>query len=365
MNVLLTISTPLVNAGVPSVIMKIVSSLNEIINFDIVVVGKEEGYYDKAFESYGGRIFRLPKYDSRKERVKYSFRAIQYIYEISKIIKENGPYDLIHCNDGIGAGSSILASMSHKNTKVMVHSHGTYSRYSSRNPILQFHNKLYLWLIRNSNIVRLACSSTAGNTLFANNEYVNVLNPVDVAMYSSIEPDKSKNEINMLQIGYFCKNKNQMFSLRLLNAMRKSGIRVQLTLMGFIIDEDYYNELLLYIKVHDLAEIVKFVHHDTNKLELFSRTNVLLLPSYTEGLPLVLLEAQSANLKCVVSETVTNDSDVGLCEFVGLNDLKSWEKAVLDNRDSTLDKKKLDEFDSSQYIRRIRDLYYSICEESI
>ena len=49
--------------------------------------------------------------------------------------------------------------------------------------------------------------------------------------------------------------------------------------------------------------------------------DLFLFPSLFEGLPVVLVEAQAAGLKCVVSDTITNETDVtGRVEFLGLKE---------------------------------------------
>jgi glycosyltransferase involved in cell wall biosynthesis len=356
--ILLTISSGLVNAGVPNVIMKIVSSLSGKAIFDIVVLGKEKNYFDDLFESYGGKIFRLPKYHSQRERIKYSFRAIEYTSAIRKILKENDPYDVIHCNDGIGAGSTLLASRDLQVPITIIHSHGTYVKYTSKNLILHIHNSIYLKVIRTYPICRVACSDVAGKTLFGEGvKFLNLLNPVDVSAYRSIDKLKNTNTIRLLQLGYFCRNKNQMFSLRLLKQMTDKGRSVHLNLMGFEQEMEYVKQMKEFINEFNLEQYVSFIPHDAEKKKVFAQTDIMLLPSFSEGLPLVLLEAQSARIKCIVSDTVPRDGNVGLCQFLGLGNIDAWEKEVLNQDLLDLDKIKLNKFDTENYMIQIANLY--------
>ena len=51
--------------GVQTVIMSLVENLSSIYQIDIVLFTREERYYDKIFESYGGRIYRIAFLDGR------------------------------------------------------------------------------------------------------------------------------------------------------------------------------------------------------------------------------------------------------------------------------------------------------------
>lgn len=57
--------------------------------------------------------------------------------------------------------------------------------------------------------------------------------------------------------------------------------------------------------------------------------DLLLMPSFFEGLPLTLIEAQVAGLACLVSDTVSPMADLGLCKFLSIKDgTYPWVKAI-------------------------------------
>jgi glycosyltransferase involved in cell wall biosynthesis len=54
--------------------------------------------------------------------------------------------------------------------------------------------------------------------------------------------------------------------------------------------------------------------------DLLTAMDVLLLPSFYEGLPNAVIEAQATGLRCVVSDAVTKDVDItGLVDFLPLD----------------------------------------------
>ena len=65
---------------------------------------------------------------------------------------------------------------------------------------------------------------------------------------------------------------------------------------------------------------------------LLNMLDVLLLPSYYEGFPVILIEAQVAGLKCLVSNLVSEETNItknNLIEFLDINnEAKRWAECV-------------------------------------
>ena len=51
------------NGGVQAVIMNIVRKLYKEYTFDALLFTGEKRFFDDEFESYGGKIHRIPRYD--------------------------------------------------------------------------------------------------------------------------------------------------------------------------------------------------------------------------------------------------------------------------------------------------------------
>ena len=98
--VLIVACNDLGNGGVQHVIMDIVRNLSDKFHFDIVLFSDKESYYEPEFKKYG-RIFRIPHKGAngsfRSKLDKY-IRFHRLYLGIKKILKENGPYDIIHCH---------------------------------------------------------------------------------------------------------------------------------------------------------------------------------------------------------------------------------------------------------------------------
>lgn len=100
------------NGGVQNVIMGICRNSKNII-FDILLFSSEESFYDKEFLSLGGKIFRIPYYEGMnnfRKRLDYYIRFLRIFRGTYKILKENGPYDAVHCHNYFESGICTLAA---------------------------------------------------------------------------------------------------------------------------------------------------------------------------------------------------------------------------------------------------------------
>jgi len=86
---------------------------------------------------------------------------------------------------------------------------------------------------------------------------------------------------------------------------------VLLIIVGSIFDQNYYNEILTLIRKSDLISNVKFMSKIPYSLmpRLYQASDIFILPSLSEGMPKVVLEAMASRL-CVVSTNVEGNRDL-------------------------------------------------------
>lgn len=354
--ILLISLTELCVGGVSKVLMTLVEELHEEYSFDVVTLCDKPGYFDDAFTSYGGKIYRIPSLQYLEHKILYPLSFFQIKKAITKILKEN-EYDVIHCHSG-WQDAACLAAAAHVGLPVRIsHGHGTYV-WGGRNLVMRFYSwftKRYILKYAN---VRLACSSIAGDTLFSGEPYENVLNPVDVALYADIER-KSHKGINLLQIGYFCERKNQIFTLRLLDYLLAHGVDAHLSMIGYPSEQGYHEKMLLLIVQNHMEAHISFLPHDFDKRTAFAHADYCLLPSGSEGLPLVALEAQAAGVPCLMSRNISKDSDIGAGFFLPYNDLEKWANMIINGTDVDVNRlaNNLQMITTQVYADKIRSIY--------
>jgi len=318
------------NAGVPNVIMTLVRQLHERYIFDLVQFSDKSGHFDKEFQQYGGLIHRLSLIDCDAHKAQYSLRGAQIYKALQRILKGQS-YVAMHCHCGVEAGICLQVAKEMKIPCRISHAHGTY-----RNVGVNIFRRSYFDYCRKQiqkcATEKLACSQLAGETLFLDDQFQNVLNPVDTTYYAKIE-QRLHEEVNLLQIGYMNENKNQMFSVRLLQALRNHGVNAHLTLIGYVVDEGYYARLIECIETEKLGGCVHFLPSNVDKRQAFGTMDYTLLPSRSEGLPLVALESQAAGILCLMSEHVPKDANLGGALHLPYDDVEAWVEEILKEHD--------------------------------
>ena len=76
--ILLISPTELCVGGISKVLMTLVEELHEEYSFDLVTLCSKPGYYDDAFSSYGGKIYRIPCIQYLEHKILYPLRTALY-----------------------------------------------------------------------------------------------------------------------------------------------------------------------------------------------------------------------------------------------------------------------------------------------
>lgn len=358
-NVLFVINSELANAGVPNVVMQIVRNLHEVCQFDIVLGNAKQGYFDEEFESFGGEIIRLDLADYSQGKLRFTMRGRQ-VYDAVNEVLGRKQYDIIHCHNGIESGPALKAAYKHGVPTRISHSHGTYL-IKGKNVVSRIYKRTCMRMGVKYSTARLACSDIAGKTLFLNREFVNILNPVDLSLYQNNAKVEHEG-IRLIQIGYYNDLKNQLFSLEVLKNIIDSGVEAYMDFIGYEISAGYLAHMKNKIEEYKLSERVRLLPSDYDKAEVLAQSDFLLLPSRSEGLPLVALEAQAANVYCVASDKVTYDVDMGMFTRLGIDkegNPKKWAEWVIRNQNYTkrVSTDKLKNVDVGEYMKKIEKSY--------
>lgn len=320
--------------GIQTVIMSIVRTLSEQYVFDIIVFSKDKRFYEEEFSNYGGKIFRIEhktSADGVMGRIQIYYRWFKDYYAIKKIIKENGPYCAIHCNNEFESCVALSAGRKENINIRIAHAHVL--RQKSSRPI----RRLFDWaqqkiMLKNGNVF-VGCSEKACQMLFTSKtEYLIIPNSFND---KDFDKHKFKNyevsEPKLIQIGNYSDLKNQLFSLEVFKGIKDSYPRAEIKFVGFDVG-GYEAKIKQRIKELNLEKNVVLYPSDADIPKLLAESSYLLLPSRTEAFGIVLLEAQSMGLKCFVSDIVPRISNAGGCKYLSIDiNPAVWTQAILED----------------------------------
>ena len=363
--VLLVSSGGLDKSGVPSVLMTIVQNLHERFTFDILVHTDEEGFFEKQFLSYGGKIFRFPKKH-------FSFKPLDRLYELlrpthlnrftRKLIRENGPYKVIHCNNDFDASGCITAAKDEGIPVRICHTHRTWRDDSETGILTRLYRKSCRIALKEAASALIGCSASANDSTFGpDSKAFVVFNPYDEKRFSPSLPLKKSGALNLIQVGYFNKTKNQLFTLEVIRELKKTRSDVHLTFIGDR-SGSYGASVEKTISEYGLQNLITLLPADTDIPKAMDDSKILLLPSVNEGFGIVLIEAQAMGLHCIASDTVPKETDRGGVVFLPVSDgAKIWADLILS--DKNLIEKKIQDcrtFSTESFINSIEKLYSQV-----
>lgn len=356
--VLLVIEGALDDAGVPNVVMHTVRGLSGQYRFDVLCRATQPGSFAREFTSYGGEVYRMNLPDYNVHPLLFLLRPLLLRRKLDALLRTN-VYDVIHCHSGFEAGLIAKIGAAHRVPVRIAHAHGTYQA-RRKNPLLTAYNQRNRGLMERYCTAKLACSRVAGETLYLDRTFQNVLNPVDLSLYGKVKKAPHTG-IHLLQIGYFSPVKNQLFSLKVVRELKRQGRDVTIAFVGYRRGEAYYRQMMRFIADNALEEQVLFYPRNADKVPLLGWADLALLPSSREGLPLVSLEAQAGKTKCLLSNRVPREADRGAAIFLPYNDLGQWVETIeAGNFSAIADEQRLKAVGLPAFLEHIRRVYEGV-----
>lgn len=143
------------------------------------------------------------------------------------------------------------------------------------------------------------------------------------------------NPFSLLHAGTFVETKGHHISILTAKLLKEKNIHFKMKLAGLISpseeSESYYLILKKMVSDYGLENEVEFIVNNHDLSQIMSETNVLINPSYTEGLSRVSLEAMSKG-KPVIANPVGGIIDFVISGFSGylvdFNDVESFAERV-------------------------------------
>ena len=281
-------------------------TLSEVCNVSVLAFANSKTFLN---ETYGN--FYLNK--KIKNRLLNYFRIIQIsIFTIYKIIKKEN-IDIVCFQDPVSSFFSILFLKARRSeVKIIVETHGDFIETLSleKNLVLpRLYKKLFYimakYSIGKSNIIRAVSSSTEQQVLDIDSSKSVVRFPawIDFKDFQNIEPKPlSKDKFNILFIGSVTDRKKPHMIIEAIQRINDKSYH--LSIVGPAPNEKYFKELKDLIDKSDLQNQVSLigpVDRESVK-DYYSTSNLMILPSISEGLARVIFESQVAMCPVLVTD---------------------------------------------------------------
>lgn len=312
--------------GAETLIMNLYRNMDrEKVQFDFLTC--KEGVFDSEIQEMGGKIYRIP-YVSDVGHFKY-------VKELDRFFSKHNDYKIIHAHMDKMSGLVLRAAKKAGIPNRISHSHST----SSEGNVVA---KCYKWyagkhiLINATNL--LACSTKAAKWLFLG-EYSRskiIKNGIECGKFKYSEEvrnevrDKLNFETDTLVLGHvgrFSTPKNHKLLIDIFREVIKTNPNTVLILVG---TGPLLPDIKTKVREYKLTDKVKFlgVRGDVDKL--LNGFDAFIFPSLYEGLPVTLIEAQVAGLPCFISDSITQEVDIGanLVEFIPLSNKNGWVERI-------------------------------------
>ena len=281
-------------------------TLSEVCNVSVLAFANSKTFLN---ETYGN--FYLNK--KIKNRLFNYFRIIQIsIFTTYKIIKKEN-IDIVCFQDPVSSFFSILfLKVRRAEVKIVVETHGDFIETLSleKNLVLpRLYKKLFYimakYSIGKSNIIRAVSSSTEQQVLDIDSSKSVVRFPawIDFKDFQNIEPKPlSKDKFNILFIGSVTDRKKPHMIIEAIQRINDKSYH--LSIVGPAPNEKYFKELKDLIDKSDLQNQVSLigpVDRESVK-DYYSTSNLMILPSISEGLARVIFESQVAMCPVLVTD---------------------------------------------------------------
>ncbi|MBR3928256.1 MAG: glycosyltransferase family 1 protein [Clostridia bacterium] len=294
------------------------------VQFDFLCNKKKLGAYEAEIESMGGRIFRTPGLNPLK--------FFKYQAYMKKLFRENPEYRIVEAHNGAFGLFSLIAACKARIPVRIFHAHGASITKDWKLPLKILCKKILPLNINQ----RFSCGIAAarcyfGEKIVQTQDYVIVNNAIEIERFLfNAEVRERIRKRNGLadkfivgHVGRFMAQKNHEYLLEIFAALKEREPNAHLVLLG---DGELKEAMEEKADQMNIRDSISFMGNVENTNEWYQAFDVMVLPSIWEGLPLVGVEAQAADLPCVFSDSITRE--VGILEktvFVGIDEgIEAW-----------------------------------------
>lgn len=336
----LQVFTMMDRGGSESMIMNYYRKIDrEKIQFDFLVHRKEKCDFDDEIESLGGKIYRLSS-------INPIFPG-KYYEELRAFFKTHTEYTIIHSHLNTFSCFPIKIAKEFTIPIRIVHAHIAIEKIKfsdlvpSKENLIDTVKKLIKFRLKNKNrkdaTHYFSCGDKAGRWLFGKNtEFLTMNNAIDTEKFV-FDPKTRKEYRKELgvedkfvigHVGRLDTQKNHVFLIQIFARIIEKHPNAKLMLVG---EGPLREKIAAEAKRLGVEDDVMILGVRSDIPELLQAFDSFVFPSFYEGLPVTLIEAQAAGLKIFASDTITTEvSLTNDIEFLSIKDTAEfWANKVV------------------------------------
>ena len=371
MNILHTVSSlGKKSYGLGQICMSLASTQNNL-NLDVNVLSVDNSMEELLWSS--------TKYNFPIEKI----RNIQYSYfqilnkskknDFIHSLKDISHIDIVHQHSLWGKHSLLLNEFRNRQIPYIVAPHGTLSPYALYNGLSsRVKKKVALKLYENENLKKCSCLHATSEQEVEDFRQFGLRAPI-----AYIKNGISETELSLTGNGFRFKekyniDKNKRILLYLSRITPKKGLDMLLSALNnlntlfdnwFLViagndGNEYVKEILKMINDFHLQDKVAVIEpqFDQNKLDVFSAADFFILPSYSEGSPMVILDSLSYGVPVITTKSSSwKDLEDFSCGYWTDINLQSIELALKNMLDLSTDELKM----MSRNSKRLIEMKYT------
>lgn len=357
--------------GVESVVMNYYEHIDRMkVQFDFVVHNDNTIDITDKVKSMGGKVYKVTPYYKN---------PIAFMRDIYQIIKHNN-YQIIHSNMNTLSALSLFAAYMADVPVRILHNHSISVPGEWKRNLMKYILRPFAKLFANQ---YWACGKLAGIWLYGENSVnigkVQIINNAinlakfefneDKRLYFRRQFNIDHNDFVIGHVGRFVYVKNHEFLIDVFYKFHQIHENSKLLLIG---DGPLKKDIERKVISLGISDSVIFGGMRNNVFDLYSVMDVLLLPSFSEGFPVVGLEAQANGLPIIVSNVVTKElfiTNVISSEMLSssvetwLMDLETVYHRKDESRDNTREAMNSAGFDIQKESVKLVNMYKNLLEE--
>lgn len=317
--------------GAETFLMKIYRALDKKkYQMDFYIAAQEEGFYEKEIISMGGKIYQsIPK---SKNFIK-SFNALR-----DTVKNEN--YDCVMRISQHSLSTIDLLAAKFGGAKILVQRSSNSATGGVRiNRILHV---LFKWLSVTIPNIKIAPSTEAAEYTFGKNCVKNrkaiiIKNaiPVENFLFNQARRDKIRKELNINDkfvvghVGRFNNQKNHSFLIDIFAEIARKHENSVMVLVG---KGELESAIKKKIDLLGMNDKVVFTGIRSDVPDIMMAMDVFVFPSFFEGMPNTVIEAQATGLPCLISDRITKEARITkVVTYMSLNDdARLWANRALE-----------------------------------